>query len=127
MRFSSGAGPTRADRINPQASPIDVLITALYELNLRKTFEMVDTRSNMQLADLNSKPHGRKSLLNIIDRSIGVRFYPPPGSLHYQQLLLGEFQEPNHINCEKNKKIEIKKIAISSAHICTTKYHEDQI
>ena len=101
MRFSSGAGPTRADRINPQASPIDLLITALYELNLRKTFEMVDTRSNMQLADLNSKPHAGKSLRNLIDRTIDVLFCPPSESLHYRQLFLGQFHEPNHINCEQ--------------------------
>ena len=67
------------DIINPQARPLDVLITALRELHLRKTFEMVDTRSNMQLTDLNSKPHGGKGLQNPIDRVIGVRFYPPPG------------------------------------------------
>ena len=88
---------------------------------------MVDTRSNMQLADLNSKPHGRKSLLNIIDHSIGVRFYPPPGSLHYQQLRLGKFHEPNHINCEQKKKIEIKKTKISSACNRTMKSRADNI
>ena len=69
-----------ADRINPQARQIDVLITALHKLRLRKTFDMVDTISNMQLADLKSNPHGGKSLVDTIDRTIGVRFYPPPGS-----------------------------------------------
>ena len=43
-----------ADRITPQSRPLGVLIIALHELHLRKIFEMVDTRSNMQLADLNS-------------------------------------------------------------------------
>ena len=71
--------------------------------------EMVDTRSNMQLADLNSKPHGGKSLQNIIDRAIGAQFYPPPGSLLYQHLRLGQFHEPTHINCEQNKKSEKKR------------------
>ena len=33
-----------ADIINPQSRPIDVLITALRELHLRKIFYMVDTR-----------------------------------------------------------------------------------
>ena len=76
------------DRITTQARPLDVLITALHELHLRKKIEMVNTRSNVQLADLNSKPHGGKSLRNIIDRAIGVRFNTPPGSLHYQQICL---------------------------------------
>ena len=81
----------------------------------------------MQLADLNYKPHGGKSICNIIDRAIGVRFYPPPGSLRYQQLCIGQFHEPNHINCEQNKKSEIKKSKISSAHNFTTKSRADQI
>ena len=51
-----------ADIITPQSRPLDVLITALHELHLRKIFDMVDTRSNMQLAELNSKPHRGKSL-----------------------------------------------------------------
>ena len=76
-------------RINTQARPLDVLITALHELCLRKTFDMVDTILNMQLTDLNSKPQGRKSLRSIIYFAIGVQFYPLPVSLHYQQLLLG--------------------------------------
>ena len=81
----------------------------------------------MQLADLNSKPYGRKSLQNIIDRAIGVRFYPPPESLHYQQLRLGQFHEPNHINCEQNNKSEIKDKIISSARNRTTKARANQI
>ena len=67
------------DIITPQSIPISALITALHELRIRKTFEMVDTRSYMQLSDLNSKPHGRKSLQNIIDFSISFRLYPPLG------------------------------------------------
>ena len=57
-------------RITPQSRPLDVLITSLHELHLQKTFEMVDTRSNMQFSDLNSKLHGRKSLNDFIDRAI---------------------------------------------------------
>ena len=81
------------DRINLQAIPLDVIITAIHELHIRKTFEMVDTRSNMQLTDLNSRPHVGESLQNIIDCAISVRFYPPPVSLHYQQLHLSRFDE----------------------------------
>ena len=65
--------------ITPLSRPINVLITALHEICPRKTVDMVDTRSNMQLSDLKSKPHGGKSLRNIIDRAIGSRLYPPPG------------------------------------------------
>ena len=35
---------------------------------------------NVQLADLNSKTHGGKSLRDIIGRSIGILLYLPPES-----------------------------------------------
>ena len=81
----------------------------------------------MQLADLNFKPHGRKSLQNLIDFDISVQFYPPPGSLHYQKFCLSQFHDPNHINCEKIKKSEIKKTKISSARNLTMKARADHI
>ena len=59
------------DIITPQSRPLDFLITALHEIHLIKTYDMVDTRSNMQHADLNSKPQGRKILRDIIYRVIG--------------------------------------------------------
>ena len=43
-----------AYRINTQARPLDTMSTALHELHLRKAFDMVDTRSNIHLADINS-------------------------------------------------------------------------
>ena len=61
-----------ADIITTQPRPLDVLIPDLHELHLRKIFEMVNTRSNMQLVDLNSKPHGGKGLRNTTDSAIGV-------------------------------------------------------
>ena len=88
------------ERITPQDRPLDVLITVLHELNLRNTFKMVHTRSNIQLADLNSKPHVRKSLINLIDCAIGTRFCTPPGPLQYQLICLGQFNRPTQINCE---------------------------
>ena len=66
------------DRITTQARLLDVLITDLHEINLRKKKYMVDTITNMQLADLNSKPHGGKSLINIIGSPIGACLYPYP-------------------------------------------------
>ena len=38
-----------AERITPQARPLDVLIAALHELHPMKIFEMLDTRSNKRL------------------------------------------------------------------------------
>ena len=69
----------------------------------------METISNMQLADLNSKPRGIKSHQNLIDHAIGIQFYPPPGSLHYQKIILGQFHDLTHINCEQKNKSEIKR------------------
>ena len=88
---------------------------------------MVDTRPNMQIADLNYKPRGRKSLRNLIDRAIVARLYPPPGSVYYKILRLDQFPGPNHINCEQINKSEIKMTKLSNARNRTTKPHADQI
>ena len=69
---------------------------------------MVDTTSNMQLADLNSKPHYGKSLKNIIERAIVSLFYPPLVSVYYKLLCLDQFHGSTQTNCEKKKKSEIK-------------------
>ena len=66
--------------ITPQSRPLDVLVTSIREFHIQNTVEMVDTISNMQVYDLNSKPHGGKSLRGIIYHAIGVRLYPPSGS-----------------------------------------------
>ena len=113
------------DIITHKVIPLDVLITSLHKIHLKQTFEMVDTRSNMQFYDLNSKPHGGKILQNVVGRAMSARLYPTPVSLHYQQLLLGQFREPTHINFEQKKKSDIKKTRISSACNCTTKARAD--
>ena len=59
---------------------------------------MVDTRSNMQLADLNSNPHGGKIHIDFIDPSIGTWFYLPPWSEQYKLIQLDQFHVPSYIN-----------------------------
>ena len=72
----------------------------------------------MQLADLNSKPHGVKSLRNIIDCAIGSRFYPSPGSVHYKLICLDHFHGPSHINNNQNKNNDTK---LARIKYCTPK------
>ena len=52
----------------------------------------------MQLSDLNSKPHGGKCLMDIIDRVIGVQLYPPPVSENYKLLCINMFHLSTIIN-----------------------------
>ena len=65
---------------------------------------MVDTRSNMQLADLKSKPRGGKGIINIIDCGIVDLFYPRPGPVHYKLIFLEKIHGPYHINCDQKNK-----------------------
>ena len=97
-----------ADRTNLQPRPLVVLITALHNIYLEKTFGMADTRSKIQLADLNSKPHGGKILRDIADRAIGVRFYSTPGLKHYKPLRLDRFCGSTHINVNHRNNDEAK-------------------
>ena len=60
--------------ITRQDISLGVLITTLHDINIFKAFEIVDTRSNMQLTVLNSKPNGGKGLRCIIGCAIGVHF-----------------------------------------------------
>ena len=72
--------------ITPQARPLDFLIAALHEPRICKKIIISDTISNMQLSYINPKPHEGNIMRGIIDHTIGVRFYPPPGSEHYKLL-----------------------------------------
>ena len=71
---------------------------------------MVDTKSKIQLSYLNSKPHGGEILMDLIDRAIGVRFYPPLGSEYYKLLRLAKFHGCTHIN-DNHSMHDQKKIA----------------
>ena len=57
-------------RITPKVRPLDVLINALDKIHLCKKFDIVERISNMQISDINSKPHGGKILIGLIDRAI---------------------------------------------------------
>ena len=55
---------------------------------------MLDTRSNMRLADLKSKSHGGQSLRDLIYFLISARLYPPPGYDHNTLLCLDNIHGP---------------------------------
>ena len=69
---------------------------------------MVDTISNTQLDDLNSKPNAGKSLRDIIGHRIEFCFYYPPGSEHYKIFCLEKFHGPSHIKDNHRKNNETK-------------------
>ena len=86
-----------------------------------------EKKSNMQLADLNSKHHGGKVLRNLIDYDIGSHFYTLPGSVKYKLIHLDQIHGPSHINCEQKKKSDIKTKKTSNARNYTTKPLTTQI
>ena len=83
--------------------------------------DMVDKISNMQLDDLNSKPHRAKSPRYIIDPEIGLRFYPPPGSEHHKIIYLNSLHGPTHRQVNSHDKPD-KKIKCT-LHVTCKKYN----
>ena len=69
---------------------------------------MVETRSNMQLADLNSNPHGEKILRDLIDFTTGPHLYYPSGSEHYRLFRIDKFYETSRINNNHENNNETK-------------------
>lgn len=76
-------------RISAEARDVDARICQLHQYKLTGVFTAVDTRSQAQLADINSKPSSGNALEENISYVIGKRFYPPPDSEHYKLLDLG--------------------------------------
>ena len=69
-----------------------------------KNIYMVDKGSKIQLDDLNSKHHGGKSIRDLIDHAIGVRFYTPPRSEHYKLIRLNRFHGLTHSQVKSHDK-----------------------
>jgi hypothetical protein len=73
-----------ADRTMPRLRHIDVLITSLHEWHLAKHFALHQTRSDLMLADVNTKPLAGEQFYKRIYHAQGVRFYPAQGTDHYK-------------------------------------------
>ena len=82
--------------ITPQARQFDVLIADLHGLHIRKTFDMVEKASNIQISDMSSKPHGKKNIRDLIGQAVGLRIYPPPWSEYSKLICLNSFHISNH-------------------------------
>ena len=52
----------------------------------------------MYLSDLNSKPHGGKSLRDLVGTTICTCFYPTSGLAHHKLLRLDQFH--NYTHCQ---------------------------
>ena len=81
------------ESIIPKAWHIRILVIALCEHHQRQTFCMVNMRSKLQLANLNTKTHGGQILRDLNDFMTGASFYPPQGSEHYKFLFLHKLHE----------------------------------
>mmetsp|Transcript_12063 Transcript_12063/g.21933 ORF Transcript_12063/g.21933 Transcript_12063/m.21933 type:complete len:351 (+) Transcript_12063:4146-5198(+) len=77
-----------ANHVSTNLRHVDVMVRALHEWYLAKHFVPGYTNTNNQLADLNTKPHGGPTFHRLAHRIVGVRFYPPASTTHYE---LGAF------------------------------------
>ena len=72
--------------ITPTHRHYDIKISSVIYLRQKGTIDVAYSKTDLMLADLNTKPHGGKNLRTKIDRLIGTRFYPPTGSVHHYLL-----------------------------------------
>jgi len=72
------------DRTMPQLRHINVLITSLHKWHLMQHFSLFYTKSELMLADINTKLQAGGNYIHQIHVTHGVRFYPPIYSDHYK-------------------------------------------
>jgi len=68
----------------PRLHHVDVLITSLHEWHLMQHFALSYTKSELMIADANTKPQAGPNYLRHVHLAHGVRFYPPLDSDHYK-------------------------------------------
>jgi hypothetical protein len=61
----------------------DVKISTVIYHEQKGTIAVSHSKSELMLADPNTKPYGGKTLRMKIDRLIGTRSHQPEGSVHY--------------------------------------------
>ena len=94
------------DRITPQSRPLNILIAALHENHLSKIFDMVDTKSNMKLYDLNSKHHGEKN-----SGILSTSKLAPDSTLHQAPTITNFFVFESSMNALMPKELISKSIS----------------
>ena len=76
------------DKVTPTHRNHDVMIHSVLHHKRIGTFQVRDCKSELMLADPNTKPLGGPTLKRKIDRIIGTQYYPPEDSEHYKLLFL---------------------------------------
>ena len=73
-------------RMTPRVRHFDIPIAYLHEHRSRDTFIPQKVCTQLQLADLGTKPHPPIVLRRLRDWGFGVRYYPSSDTLHYEYL-----------------------------------------
>eukprot|EP00957_Ditylum_brightwellii_P210201 15364666-Ditylum_brightwellii.AAC.2 len=84
--YEDNAGTIKAitaDCITPTHRHHNVSISTVIYHKQKGNIIVSHSKSELMLADPNTKPHSSKTLKIKIDRLIGTRFYPPEGSVYY--------------------------------------------
>eukprot|EP00957_Ditylum_brightwellii_P123585 9422322-Ditylum_brightwellii.AAC.1 len=75
-----------ADQITPTLRHHNAKISSVIYHSQKGIIAVTHFKSDLMLADPNTKSHGGKTLRMEIDRLIGTKFYPPEGSVHHDLL-----------------------------------------
>ena len=79
------------NRITTNVRHLDIPLAYLQEQYQRLAFDLKYTHTTLQLADINTKPHGGPSLQKATLSLIGFQHYPPSTSNHYKLLELEKY------------------------------------
>ena len=80
------------DRLTPRIKHLDIPMTILHEDHQREICVAAYCPTDLNISDVNTKPHGGVTLQKKILWTTGLRYYPPAGSEHYKLLQLGDYK-----------------------------------
>jgi hypothetical protein len=78
----------KSSRIHEKTRHLATKTTWLNELYTAGIVTLIYTKTMLQLADINTKPLCGKHLQAIVPFLVGVRYFPPPETKHFQSLYL---------------------------------------
>ena len=80
------------DRLTPRIKHLDIPMTILHEDHRRGVYVAAYCPTDLNISDVNIKPHGGVTLQKKIMWTTGYRYYPPAGSEHYKLLELDKYK-----------------------------------
>ena len=80
------------ERLTPRIKHLGIPMTVLHEDHQRGVYVAAYCPTDLNISDVNTKPHGGVTLQKKIMWTTGFRYYPPTWSEHYKLLELDKYK-----------------------------------